>query len=206
MDVFDLGLRDYVATWDFQKRLVSDRIAGKVPDTLLLVEHPHVITRGRAYRGRTVPGTPTIPVVDVDRGGDVTYHGPSQLVGYPIVHLKEAGLSLDCYLRSLEDSLIDALSGFGLRGERLPGFTGVWVEGKKVASIGVGVRRWVTYHGFALNVNTELSFFRQIYPCGLEPSTITSLERLLGRPLEMPAVKAAVTTALCRRFAALAAA
>lgn len=195
MEIRDLGLKDYAEVWDRQKRLVDDRIAGRIPDTLLLVEHPHVITRGRAFKGRTVPGTPSIPVLDVDRGGDVTYHGPGQLVGYPIVHLKEAGLTLDAHIRGMENALSDALASFGLTGGRVAGFTGVWARDKKVASIGVGVRKWVTFHGFALNVSTDLRFFREIYPCGLEPSTLTSLEVLLGRPVPMAEAKAAVTYA-----------
>ena len=205
MQIEDLGLRDYLEIWDYQKELVDARIAGRIPDTLLLVEHPHVITRGRSYKGHTIPGTPSIPVVDVDRGGDVTYHGPGQLVGYPIVHLKEAGISLQEHLRGMEDALIRSAADFGLTADRVSGFTGVWAAGKKIASIGVGVRRWVTYHGFALNVNTDLKYFREIYPCGLEPATLSSLQKILGREIPMKDVHNSVIAAFSRTPAALAA-
>lgn len=188
MQIEDLGVRDYLEVWEHQRRLVDARIAGRIPDTLILVQHPHVITRGRGYKGRTVPGTPSIPVVDVDRGGDVTYHGPGQLVGYPIIHLKEAGLTVEDHLRWIEDALIASVAPFGITAGRVDGFTGIWAGGKKLASIGIGVRRWVTFHGFALNVNTDLSYFREIYPCGLEPSTLTSMQKLLGHPVDMTRV------------------
>ena len=202
MQIEDLGTRDYLEVWEYQRRLVDARIAGRIPDTLLLVEHPHVITRGRAYKGRTMPGTPSIPVVDVDRGGDITYHGPGQLVGYPIVHLQEAERSLEEHLRGMEDALIEAVAPFGIAAERVAGFTGIWTGGKKLASIGVGVRRWVTFHGFALNVNTELSYFREIYPCGLEPSTLTSMQKVLGRPVDIAKVRANIAASLSYRACA----
>lgn len=198
--VRDLGLREYGEVWELQKRLVDQRLAGEIPDTLLLVEHPHVVTRGRAYRGRTLPGDPGVPVFDVDRGGDVTYHGPGQLVGYPIVHLKEAGISLEEHLRGMERALIEGVASFGIAATRVEGFTGIWAGAKKLASIGVGVRRWVTFHGFALNVNTDLSYFQRLYPCGLQPSTLTSMQKLLGRPVDMAAVKTLFPRCLAPRL------
>ena len=180
MDVLELGTVPYAEALDLQRRLATERAEGKRRDTLILLEHPHVITRGPGYNGHTL-GKTAHPVFDVERGGDVTYHGPGQLVGYPIVHLKERGLLVGRYLRGIELSLTDALDGFGVRAHTIRGFTGVWTGERKIASIGVAVRSWVAYHGFALNVTTNLSQFKGIYPCGLEPERMTSMERVLGR-------------------------
>lgn len=193
--VLRLGLTDYKEAWDLQRRLVDERLRGLRPDTLLLLEHPEVVTRGRGYNGRTMAGT-TLPVYDIERGGDVTYHGPGQLVGYPIVHLKEKGLTVGRYIRILEQALIDAVLPLGVRAERLRSFTGVWAGGKKIASIGIAVKSWVTYHGFALNVSTDLRQFAGIYPCGLQPEQMASLESILGREVSMPEAAAAVEAAL----------
>ena len=177
LEVRELGVVDYVSAWELQKRLVEERAAGRIPDTLLLLEHPHVVTCGRGFRPRSLEATPH-PVHHVERGGDVTYHGPGQLVGYPIVHLRERGLTVGAWLRTIEGALIDALGALGLEGERLKGFTGVWCRGRKVASIGVAVRSWVSYHGFALNVSTDLAALRGLYPCGLQPEQLGSLSAL----------------------------
>ena len=208
LEVRELGLREYGEVLALQRRLVEERLAGG-PDVLLLVEHPPVFTRGTGLKaGSRVPiqaedplGGPPVPVFDVERGGGVTYHGPGQLVGYPIVHLKERDLGLAEYLRLLEDALIEAASPWA-RCERLPAFTGVWSGGRKVASIGVAVRRWVSFHGFALNVSTDLSFFRRIYPCGLEPSQMTSLERLSGGRVPPGQVRQRLAGALDARLKA----
>lgn len=194
----DLGVSDYAEVLELQRRWVGERAQGLRPDTLILVEHPHVITRGTGFKGRTM-GRPGVPVFDVERGGDVTYHGPGQLVGYPILHLGELSLSLSEYIRGLEDVLIDAVAPW-CQAKRLPSFTGVWATNRKIASIGVAVRKWVTYHGFALNVNTDLGFFRRIYPCGLEPSQMTSLERLFGHAVPMNEVKSKVLLSFQKRF------
>jgi lipoate-protein ligase B len=156
-----------------------------------LLEHPHVVTRGVGASRYTLGGTPH-PVFDIERGGDVTYHGPGQLVGYPILHLQERKLLVGRYLRLLEDAIIDALGGFGLEAERRKGFTGVWARGKKIASIGVAVRSWVAFHGFALNVSTDLSQFTGLYPCGLQPERMSTMAALLGREIPMADVKRAV--------------
>lgn len=195
--VLELGLTPYEEALGLQRRLAQERSRGLIPDTLLLLEHPHVVTLGRGFNGRTLAGT-VHPVLEAERGGDATYHGPGQLVGYPIVHLKERGLLIGPYLRLLEEVLIDASAAFGIRAERLRGFTGVWAGGKKLASIGVAVRGWVAYHGFALNVTTDLSQFDGIYPCGLEPGTMTSMERLLGRTPEMLEVRGRVRACIER--------
>ena len=183
LTIHNLGRKDYAEIWKLQHQLVEERIQGG-PDVLLLVEHPHVLTRGSQCKGKTMgPQTEAdIPIHDVERGGDATYHGPGQMVGYPILHLKERRLSLSQYIRGLEDVLIETVSPW-VKAERLPGFTGIWARGKKLASIGVAVRRWVTYHGLALNVNTDLSYFNLIYPCRLEPSQMTSLKQLCGQPI-----------------------
>lgn len=196
LEVLELDLQDFAATWELQKRLLAERIAGLRPDTLILVEHPAVYTRGTSARAR--PGAPLpFPVHDVERGGDITYHGPGQLVGYPILHLGERGLRVGSYLRLLEDSLISCLGGLDIRAERRPGLTGVWASGLKVASIGVAVRGWTSFHGFSLNVDPDLSHFAAISPCGLDPSLMGSLSFL--RPgTSMREVRALVRAGLLR--------
>ncbi len=194
-----LGLKDYAETLALQRKLVFERGVGDIPDTLLLVEHPPVYTRGVSSKQPVPAGLP-YPVHDVERGGDLTYHGPGQLVGYPIMHLGERGLRPRSYLRSLEEVLIEALKPLGVQAERLRGFTGLWVGGKKLASIGVAVKDQVCYHGFALNINCDLAPFRLIHPCRLEPDQMTSLERLAGAPLDEHAVAGAVARAFLHYF------
>lgn len=191
IEVRDLGLMEYAQAWQLQKRLVVERVEGKIPDTLLLVEHPPVITMGSSARPEAM--LLPLPVYKVERGGDITYHGPGQLVGYPIIHLGERGLKVRNYLRLLESVLIEAVAPLGVSGERLEGFTGVWAGGRKIASIGVAVKQQVSYHGFALNVNCDLKHFRLIYPCKLEPEQISSLSQHLGRPVSMPEIRRLVT-------------
>lgn len=188
MNVLDLGCADYKATWDLQKKIVEDVVLGQSSETLILVEHPHVITRGLKYHSAPKPNT-DVPVIDIERGGGPTYHGPGQLVGYPIIHLTGRGLKIADYIRTLEGLLIETLFQFGIKGERAKGFAGVWVGNKKIVSIGVAVRRWVTYHGFALNVNTDLNYFKTIHPCGLEPEVMTSMESILGYQVSMSEIK-----------------
>ncbi|MBI4347081.1 MAG: lipoyl(octanoyl) transferase LipB [Elusimicrobia bacterium] len=200
MDVRELGRVEYEAAWELQKRLVDERATGRIPDTLLLLEHPHVVTCGRGLRPKSLVAT-SHPVFHVERGGDVTYHGPGQLVGYPVVQLKERGLTIGAWLRLIETALIDALAEQGLEAERLRGFTGVWARGKKLASIGVAVRSWTAYHGFALNVSTDLDALRGIYPCGLEPGQLSSMEALLGGAPSMAAVRRSVRSSFERSLA-----
>ena len=186
VEVLDVGRMPYPAAWELQKRLVEERSEGVIEDTLVLVEHDHVITLGK----KTTPENfkpQDIPVFQVERGGDATYHGPGQLVGYPIVRLPSP--NVHAFVRGLEDALVEATRKFGVDSEKVEGHTGVWVEGRKLASIGVAVSNWVTYHGFALNVNTDMSYFHLIKPCGLDPETMTSMEALTGTKLEMEAVK-----------------
>ncbi|MNL04539.1 Octanoyltransferase [compost metagenome] len=191
--VVDLGTRDYQEVWTLQKRLVELRADDQIPDVLLYVEHPHVITLGRkskaeqefVVRGRA-------PVYEIERGGEATYHGPGQLVGYPIFKLQEGERDLHRFLRNQEEALIRAIAPYGLVGDRNPGYTGVWCQDKKLASIGVAVRRWVTYHGFGLNVSTDLSYFGLINPCGLSAEIMSSVEVLAGRPVPMSEIKDAI--------------
>jgi lipoate-protein ligase B len=184
--LLDLGRREYGQVWALQKQLAAARAAEKVRDTLILVEHEPVITLGR----KTSPENfkpQDIPVFQVERGGDATLHAPGQLVGYPIMRLVEPDVHK--FLRKLEEVLIKTASGLGVAASRKEGHTGVWSGGKKLASIGVAVINWVTLHGFALNVNNDLSYFRLIKPCGLDPETMTSMEKLSGRSFRMQTVK-----------------
>jgi lipoate-protein ligase B len=188
----------YEAAWEMQKRLVDERSDGVLPDdALILVEHDHVITLGR----KTTPENfkpQEIPVFKVERGGDATYHGPGQLVGYPIVRLPTP--NVQAFVRSLEEVLINATRAFGVDSARVEGHTGVWVGGRKVASIGVAVANWVTFHGFALNVNTDLSYFGLIRPCGLDPDKMTSMKKVLGRDVPFEDVKKEVVAQFLRTF------
>lgn len=184
--VLELGLVPYVEAWAIQRRLVEQRAAGTAPDTLLLLEHPPVVTYGR---GTKPAPPPDLPVFKIERGGEATLHSPGQLVGYPILLLRPGERDLRKYLRRLEEVLIRTLADFGIEADRREGSTGVWVGRRKIASIGVACRKWVTYHGFALNVSNDLALFQQIRPCGLDPSVITSMERELGCPLAMRSLK-----------------
>jgi lipoyl(octanoyl) transferase len=200
--VRDLGVMSYPDAWSMQQELVAQRKQGSAPDTLLLVEHPHVFTLGRNGHAKNIlrvpPGT---EVHDANRGGDVTYHGPGQLVGYPIFDL--AALQrrdIAWYMRALEESLIATLARFGVTGQRIAGLTGVWVGDNKIAAMGVHLSRWVTCHGFALNVNTDLAWFDCIVPCGLADRGVTSMQRELGRAVVLSEVKAVVVEAIREGF------
>lgn len=184
-----MGVQDYRSTWELQQKLVDHRLAEEINDVLILVEHPHVFTLGRRGERSNLLSN-DLPVYQVERGGDVTYHGPGQLVGYPILKLQGSEQDIRNYLGRLEEVLIRTVSEFGLEAEHSERQTGVWVGEKKLASIGVAIKSWVTYHGFALNVNTDLSYFGKIRPCGLESSTLTSMHALIGRSIEMEEVKA----------------
>ena len=199
-----LGLVDYQAGLDLQNELVDQRKQGLIPDQLLLLEHPPVITLGaRNHNSRSnVLETPEslahkgVALFETGRGGDVTYHGPGQLVGYPILELQAGRRDVHRYVRDLEEVLIQAVSDFGIAATRIPGLTGIWVGEEKLAAIGVRLSRWVTSHGFALNVTTDLSNFGLIVPCGITGKGVTSMERLAARPVPM----AEVARAVVRRF------
>ena len=175
LEVVDLGRMRYINALAVQQRLVEERKRGAGVDTLLFVEHPHVVTLGRNAKEQHVLASEEIlarsgiELYETDRGGDVTYHGPGQIVGYPILDLQEWKRDVHAYFRGVEQALIDALARFGIAAARIPqrGYEGVWVDGAKVAAIGVHISRWITSHGFALNVETDLSYFQYIVPCGL---------------------------------------
>lgn len=179
----------YGEALELQRAAAKGRIAGAIAeDLLILLEHPPVVTLGRTAKAANLVATPEllatrgVEVFEVERGGDITFHGPGQLVGYPIIDLKRHKQDLHWYLRQVEEALIVALGTLGIPAERNPGKTGVWTKGRKIASIGVHARDWVTWHGFALNVNTDLSWFDLIVPCGIQDVTMTSIARELGVP------------------------
>jgi lipoyl(octanoyl) transferase len=212
LDVRRLGRIDYQAGLDLQKELVEERRAGRIGDTLLLLEHPPVITLGVKTRlGPTniVASADQleaegVAVFETGRGGDVTYHGPGQLVGYPIFDLRPDRQDVHRYVRDLEEVLIRGVKTFGIDGGRVAGLTGVWVgppgREDKLAAIGVRISRWITSHGFALNVGTDLSHFDLIVPCGITDRGVTSLERLVGRSVPMRDVEDAVIHAFTEVF------
>jgi lipoyl(octanoyl) transferase len=202
----DLGFVEYDLAMLRQRELVEDRIADRAPDTVIFVEHPPTITLGRAADRQHVLLAPDqlaergVALRETDRGGDVTYHGPGQLVGYPIVDLGGRGRDIHRYLRDLEQVLIDALAELELDAERVPGRTGVWVGERKIAAIGVKVTRWVTSHGFALNVGPDLSGFQLIVPCGIRDRGVTSVSHERGRTVALDEVKPVVRRHLLRHF------
>lgn len=181
LEVIQAGTVPYGEALEWQRQLAEDRIAGRLShDMLLLLEHPPVVTLGRTSHAAHLLQPAGVEVFEVERGGDVTFHGPGQLVGYPILDLTAYKKDLHWYLRTLEQALIDALEQLDIPGERTPGFTGVWTRGKKIASIGIHVKQWVTWHGFALNVTTDLADFDRIVPCGIPDVVMTSVEREQG--------------------------
>ncbi len=181
VEILDRGVVPYVEALEYQRNLARDLIEGRLDhDLLVLLEHPPVVTLGRGAHAENVLRDEGIDVVEVERGGDVTYHGPGQLVGYPIFDLKRYRQDLHWYLRTLEQALIKGLASLGIPAERNAGYTGVWTKGRKIASIGVHVKQWVTWHGFALNVTTDLAAFDRIVPCGIPGVQMTSVQRESG--------------------------
>jgi lipoyl(octanoyl) transferase len=201
LTVADLGMVDYDAALELQSAMLAARIAGAVGDTLLMMEHPHVFTLGRGADERFIVANPAaVPIRRVARGGQVTYHGPGQLVCYPILKLEGRDRDVTNYLRNLEAAMIDALAQFGIDAGRREAMTGVWVGSRKIASIGVGIRRWTTWHGFALNVSTDLSFFDSIVACGIEGCRMTSVRELTNRAVSMSEFAAAMRESFRRVF------
>ena len=186
--LLDLGVRDYAETWNLQRKLHELRVKKSIPDTLVLVEHPHVFTVGKAVAGEVPTAIGDVPVFRIERGGQWTYHGPGQLVGYPILDLNARNRDVHAFLRNLEEALIRTVAKFGIAADRGVQ-TGVWVGKKKIASIGAALRNWVSFHGFALNVNTDLNYFQMITPCGFPGSTMTSMKALLGGVVDFDSVK-----------------
>ena len=197
-NLLDLGLREYSEVWDLQRKLIIQRANHQIPDTLILVEHPHVFTVGKAVAGEIPAGLDGVPVIRVERGGQWTYHGPGQLVGYPILDLDARGRNIHNFLWSIEETIILTLDEFNIKAGRVEGKgkTGVWVEKRKIASIGAAVRNWVTFHGFALNVNPNMKYFSMIEPCGMPSSTMTSMTEYLNGNIDFNKVKESIS----RRF------
>jgi lipoyl(octanoyl) transferase len=198
-EVRHLGLMPYAEAHGLQQELVEKRKLDEIPDQLLLLEHPHVITLGRAANGVNVLVDAEararfgVELFETGRGGDVTYHGPGQLVGYPIIKLAPDRRDIRRYVRDLEEVLIRTAADFGVTAERIEGLTGVWAGKEKLGAIGVRISRWVTMHGFAFNVTTDLKYFRLIVPCGIRNHGVTSLHKLLGSPIEMSDVREVIT-------------
>lgn len=197
LQVRSLGIVPYQTALELQSALVSDRKAGRIPDVLLLLQHPHVITLGvRSRRSRSnvlVPSSELasrgIELHEVSRGGDVTYHGPGQLVGYPILDLSPDRCDVHRYVRDLEEVLIRTVRAFDVSATRVAGFTGAWVGNRKVAAIGVRLSRWITSHGFALNINPDLDYFKLIHPCGIRGGGVTSVAALKGQRVSVDEVE-----------------
>ena len=205
--VEQLGRVDYAEALRLQRERVAQRKADAIPDTLLLLEHPHVYTLGRnAKREHLLISNRQLAqlgaqLFETDRGGDITYHGPGQLVGYPIFDLAKHRRDIAWFMRSLEEVFLRVASDFGIEAARLAGAPGVWVGNDKLVAMGVHVSRWITSHGFAFNVSTDLRYFDWIVPCGLRGKGVTSLEKLLGRPVEMEAAVDRVVEHFGRVFA-----
>lgn len=194
-----LGRTRYADAHALQEELVRRRIAGEMGDTLLLTEHERVVTLGRGSP-RGAQGTTDLPVIEVERGGEATWHGPGQLVAYPILRLDDDQRDLHRYLRELEDVVIGVLADFGVSGGRVAGKTGVWIGPLKVCSLGVAVRRWVTWHGLALNVTNDLDDFRSFAPCGLDPGVMTRLADHVSKPVTMAEVERSLLSHFARVF------
>jgi lipoyl(octanoyl) transferase len=206
LSIIKLGIVDYIPAYQLQERLVKEHMQDGGSDSLLLLQHNPVITIGRSGDKNNILVSESalaaagISMCEIDRGGDVTYHGPGQLTGYPIINLRHFRKDVHWYLRQLEEMVIKILAEYNIVGERMEGYTGVWVGNEKVAAIGVAIRRWITYHGFALNVHPDMSHFQLITPCGITDKGVTSLEKLLGHRVDMDGVLDKVASAFVEVF------
>ena len=195
LNIIDLGLTEYQRALQIQKTLVKERLDNSTPDTLLLVEHPHVVTLGKQTSPNDVLDN-SIPIVKVDRGGSATYHGPGQLVGYIIMDLKSKGISVPVLISKIHEIIILTLDELDIKAKREKNDTGVWIGQKKIASIGLSVRNWITYHGFSLNVNTDLERFNAIRPCGYDSQVMTSVNSIKRKEYS----KEVIQTKVIRNF------
>ena len=220
VDLFDTGRMPYRRMWDLQReaqtQLIDQKLAVRkhperpktIPDTLIFVEHPHVYTLGKSGdAANLLKGLAELKQIDAefienDRGGDITYHGPGQIVGYPILDLDRYFTDVHKYLRYLEEVIIKVCADYGVRAGRIDGLTGVWVEDEKICAMGIRCSRWVTMHGFALNVNTDLSYFDHIVPCGISDKKVTSLNKILGRHINEAGVKERIAHHFSDQFSA----
>ena len=189
INILDLGRMDYKSSWEFQKNLHKDVLNGNKPDTLILVEHEPVFTLGKNANKDNLLERSNVKVFNVERGGDITFHGPGQLVGYPILDLNNYKKNISWFMRTLEEILIECLNTFDIDAHQKKGLTGVWVNDEKIGAQGVKISRWVTMHGFSLNINTDLSFFEMIVPCGITDCKVTSMKKLLGATQNIQDVK-----------------
>ena len=189
INILDLGRMDYKSSWEFQKNLHKDVLNGNKPDTLILVEHEPVFTLGKNANKDNLLDRSNVKVFNVERGGDITFHGPGQLVGYPILDLNNYKKNISWFMRTLEQILIECLNTFDIDAHQKKGLTGVWVNDEKIGAQGVKISRWVTMHGFSLNINTDLSFFEMIVPCGITDCKVTSMKKLLGATQNIQDVK-----------------
>ena len=202
IDILNLGFKPYKEVWDLQKELVEKRRNGQINDTLILVEHEPVYTLGKnADENHILQHSPQdVKTYHIERGGDVTFHGPGQLVGYPILDLHNYKKSISWYMRSLEQLIIDTLAEYGIAAERKVGLTGVWVGDEKIAALGVRVTRWVTMHGFALNVTPDLIYYSSIIPCGIFEYGVTSMAKLVTNEITVNSVKRVLTKMFMNQF------
>ncbi|MFL2995172.1 MAG: lipoyl(octanoyl) transferase LipB [Candidatus Neomarinimicrobiota bacterium] len=197
-NILDLGLSDYNETWKLQKKLQHKRILGEIEDHLLLVEHPPVFTLGKnASKQHIINNSDDVSIIQTDRGGNITFHGPGQLVGYPILDLNYYKRSITWYMRELEQLIIDVLGEYDIKASRKKGLTGTWVKDKKIAALGVRISKWVTMHGFSLNINPDLNFYKYIIPCGIKEYGVTSMAKIMGN--EVPSMDE-IKTKMTKRF------
>ena len=195
LNIIDLGLTEYQRALEIQKTLVKERLDNSTPDTLLLVEHPHVVTLGKQTNPNDVLNN-SIPIVKIDRGGSATYHGPGQLIGYIIMDLRSKGISVPILISKIHEIIILTLDELDIKAKRKKNDTGVWIDQKKIASIGLSVRNWITYHGFSLNVNTDLERFNTIRPCGYDSQVMTSVNSIKKKEYS----KEVIQTKIIRNF------
>ena len=200
--ILDLGLSDYNDTWKLQKKLQSKRILGEIEDHLLLVEHPPVFTLGKnASKQHIINNSEDVSIIQTDRGGNITFHGPGQLVCYPILDLNHYKRSITWYMRELEQLIIDVLGEYDIKASRKKGLTGTWVKDKKIAALGVRISRWVTMHGFSLNINPDLNFYKNIIPCGIKEYGVTSMAKIMGNEVpSMSEIKGKMTKHFTKNF------
>ena len=201
-NILDLGLSDYNDTWKLQKKLQSKRILGEVNDHLLLVEHPPVFTLGKnASKQHIMNNSGDLSIIQTDRGGNITFHGPGQLVGYPILDLNHYKRSITWYMRELEQLIIDVLGEYDIKAIRKKGLTGTWVKDKKIAALGVRISKWVTMHGFSLNINPDLNFYKYIIPCGIKEYGVTSMAKIMGKEVpSMDEIKIKIAKRFTKNF------
>lgn len=195
LNILDLGLTEYQRALDIQKTLVKERLDNSTSDTLLLLEHPHVVTLGKQTNPNDVLNN-SIPIVKIDRGGSATYHGPGQLIGYIIMDLRSKGISVPVLISKIHEIIILTLDELDIKAKRKKNDTGVWIDQKKIASIGLSVRNWITYHGFSLNVNTDLERFNTIRPCGYDSQVMTSVNSITRKEYS----KEVIQTKIIRNF------